>query len=534
MSASILALSSSNGNGNNTTNNNGNNSSNNNGNPTTTSIAPNGTNREFVEGWTLAQTLGEGAYGEVKLLINRQTGEAVAMKMVDLKKHSDAVLSVRKEICIQKMLQDQHILRFFGNRSHGHIEYIFLEYAAGGELFDRIEPDIGMPQHEAQRYFTQLLSGLQYLHQRGIAHRDLKPENLLLDEHDNIKISDFGMATMFRCKGKERLLDKRCGTLPYVAPEVLLKPYHAQPADIWSCGVILVTMLAGELPWDQPSIQCQEFINWKDNDRWSTQTPWSKLDTLAISLLRKVLATNPTYRLSLDKILDHKWCNMQFIDSDRSRDLVDSAAALEIRSPKAKRQRQMSSHHSSHNMDDSISRNYCSQPMPIVKHDFEAPTKQQEANIHPAAQEHRLGFCFSQPAMLDDLLLCTQMNQTQSASQNVFQRLVRRMTRFFVTLRQEDTIKRLVTTIERLGYTCKISEDNLVVTISTIDRRKLRLVFKAHIIEMDGKILLDFRLSKGCGLEFKRRFIKIKQIMEDVVLKGPVTWPIAIATNCVP
>lgn len=74
----------------------------------------------------------------VKLLINRQTGEAVAMKMVDLKKHSDAIMSVRKEICIQKMLQDQHILRFFGNRSHGHIEYIFLEYAAGGELFDRI------------------------------------------------------------------------------------------------------------------------------------------------------------------------------------------------------------------------------------------------------------------------------------------------------------------------------------------------------------------------------------------------------------
>uniref|UniRef100_A0A1B0BV75 Protein kinase domain-containing protein n=1 Tax=Glossina palpalis gambiensis TaxID=67801 RepID=A0A1B0BV75_9MUSC len=119
----------------------------------------NNNNREFVEGWTLAQTLGEGAYGEiikkesnqvvkpesrkkdteiVKLLINRQTGEAVAMKMVDLKKHSDAVLSVRKEICIQRMLQDQHILRFYGNRSSGHIEYIFLEYAAGGELFDRI------------------------------------------------------------------------------------------------------------------------------------------------------------------------------------------------------------------------------------------------------------------------------------------------------------------------------------------------------------------------------------------------------------
>ena len=228
-------------------------------------------------------------------------------------------------------------------------------------------------------------------------------------------------------------------------------------------------------------------------------------------------------------------CLFFFSNLERSRDLVDSAAALDIRSPKAKRQRQMSSHHSSHSIDDTISRNYYSQPLPIVNYDFDGPEKlQDDDNNHTAAREHRVGFCFSQPAMLDDLLLCTQMNQTQSASQNVFQRLVRRMTRFFVTLRQEDTIKRLMDTIEKLGYTCKITEDNLIVTISTIDRRKLRLVFKAHIIEMDGKILVDFRLSKGCGLEFKRRFIRIKQIMEDVVLKGPVTWPIAIATNCVP
>ncbi|KAH8412724.1 hypothetical protein KR009_004918 [Drosophila setifemur] len=500
-----------------------------------------GATREFVEGWTLAQTLGEGAYGEVKLLINRQTGEAVAMKMVDLKKHPDAVTSVRKEVCIQKMLQDNHILRFFGKRSQGSVEYIFLEYAAGGELFDRIEPDVGMPQHEAQRYFTQLLSGLNYLHQRGIAHRDLKPENLLLDEHDNVKISDFGMATMFsRCKGKERLLDKRCGTLPYVAPEVLQKPYHAQPADIWSCGVILVTMLAGELPWDQPSYSCPEFINWKDNDRWQTQTPWSKLDTLAISLLRKLLATSPGTRLTMEKILDHKWSNMQFAEQDRSFDLVDSAAALEICSPKAKRQRLLSSAHLSNGLDDSISRNYCSQPMPTMRidEDFDVRLRRGRGkdgeDREPLAQEARLSYCFSQPALLDDLLLATQMNQTQSASQNYFQRLVRRMTRFFVTTRWDDTIKRLVGTIERLGgYTCKVSEDG-VVTVSTIDRHKLRLVFKAHIIEMDGKILVDFRLSKGCGLEFKRRFIKIKTALEDIVLKGPTTWPIAIATNSVP
>lgn len=71
------------------------------------------------------------------------------------------------------------------------------------------EPDVGMPSKEAQRYMLQLLSAVDYLHKRGVAHRDLKPENLLLDENDNIKVSDFGLATIFRLNGKERVLDKR-------------------------------------------------------------------------------------------------------------------------------------------------------------------------------------------------------------------------------------------------------------------------------------------------------------------------------------
>lgn len=102
-----------------------------------------------------------------------------------------------------------------------------------------------MPAWEAQKYFKQLISAVEYLHSKGIAHRDLKPENLLLDENDNLKVSDFGLATIYRFRGKERCLEKRCGTLPYVAPEVLLHPYHAEPADIWSCGIILVALLAG-------------------------------------------------------------------------------------------------------------------------------------------------------------------------------------------------------------------------------------------------------------------------------------------------
>ena len=148
----------------------------------------------------------------------------------------------------------------------------------------------------------------------------------------------------------------------------------------------------------------------------------------------------------------------------------------------------------------------------------------------PITVEARNDFCFSQPTMLDDLLICTQLNATQGSNvnSNPFQRLVKRMTRFFVSTKCDETIKRLTSVIDKFGWTWKINDDSSV-TISTLDRRKLQLVFKANLLEMDGKILLDFRLSKGCGLDFKRNFVKIKGSKEiaDAVLNIPVNFSLA-------
>lgn len=493
------------------------------------------TSMEFVDGWTLAQTLGEGAYGEVKLLINRSSGEAVAMKVIDLEKHPDARTSIRKEVCIHRMLTDPHIVRYYGQRREGNVEYIFLEYAAGGELFDRIEPDCGMASWEAQKYFKQLISGVEYLHCCGVAHRDLKPENLLLDEHDNLKISDFGMATVFRLHGKERMLEKRCGTLPYVAPEVLMRPYHAEPADVWSCGIILVAMLAGELPWDQPTGECKEYMIWKDGKALH-QTPWSKLDYLALALTRKILVPLPSGRSNIKQIRAHRWCNKYFDklgspnrdvfspSSGQRNKRICSGSELSSISPPAAAS-------DGNAVDDSMARLCRSQPEPRL----EQPSVP-VASAAAAMLEEKVSFSFSQPAYLDDMLLNSQLHatqpSTQPSSQNTFQKLVRRMTRFFVCTSYEETVEQVCKLLDRLSYTWKITAK--VLTITTVDKRNMRLVFKAAVLDMDGKTLLDFRLSKGCGLEFKRHFVTIKQHLEDIVLKGPVTWPIAMATNNVP
>ncbi|XP_013782750.1 serine/threonine-protein kinase Chk1-like isoform X2 [Limulus polyphemus] len=477
--------------------------------------------KEFVEGWDLIQTLGEGAYGEVKLLVNRTTQEAVAVKVLNLEDRKEAAENIKKEIFIHRLLNHENIIKFFGHRNEGSRQYIFLEYASGGELFDRIEPDIGMSQSEAQRYFTQLISGVEYLHSKGVTHRDLKPENLLLDAQDTLKITDFGMATVFRYQGKERPLTKRCGTLPYIAPEVLIREYNAEPADVWSCGVILVALLAGELPWDKPHYDCREYRDWKECK--IMQSPWRKIDNLALSLLRKVLMGSPSKRYTISQIKSHQWFNKNFKSK-----AVRRWCSLNNDSVPRKRicsENDYPAALGSHR-DVGVTRFSSSQPDPSI--DDSAQTGDNETSI---MNKVSYGISFSQPAHPEHMLLSSQIQTTPGSSLTPMQRLVKRMTRFFVKTNSEATLKELWAVFEKLGYSWKRNSGQ--ITITTQDRRKMQLVFKANLIEMTD-ILVDFRLSRGDGLEFKRHFLDIRNRLHDIIVKGPVTWPLAIATNTLP
>ncbi|XP_072048437.1 serine/threonine-protein kinase Chk1-like [Amphiura filiformis] len=465
----------------------------------------------FVDGWDFVQTLGEGAYGEVKLAVNRTTQEAVAVKILHLDKSPGASEAVRKEVCVHRMLSDPQIIKFYGQRKEGTIQYLFLEYASGGELFDRIEPDLGMPMRQAHRYFTQLMAGVEYLHRKGVTHRDLKPENLLLDENDNLKISDFGLATVFRHQGKERELAKCCGTPPYVAPEVLKKKeYRAEPADIWSCGIILVAMLAGELPWDEPTYSCKEYSDWLDKKMHLS--PWRKIDPLALAFLKKILCETPNRRYTIAQIKKDRWTKSKGVfgkvpssspSSSGSFKRVCSGTDLSP-SPALPR-------------DNSCNKVSSSQPI------AQAPNTPGDGSSSTVDDlVHTISF--SQPVHINDMFLSSQLQCTPGASQTPMQRLVKRMTRFFTKVDADETLKTLGRCIEKLGYTWKKTTPRQV-TVTTVDKRQRQLVFKANLLEMDNKILVDFRLSKGDGLEFKRQFVKIKGKMTSVITKGPLLFP---------
>lgn len=378
--------------------------------------------------------------------------------------------------------------------------YLFLEYCTGGELFDRIEPDLGMVEKEAHRLFQQLIAAVEYLHGVGITHRDIKPENILLDDKDNLKLTDFGLATMFRFKGRERLLSRLCGTLPYVAPELLGQTeYKAQPADIWACGIVLTAMLAGELPWDQPTESCQEYSDWLQKKTYLP--PWKKIQPMPLSLLSKLLLASPGARITIADIQKDRWFTQgvkQAPPGSRGNKLLRSDVGLASRT----------------NSDDKMQFS-SSQP------DFAAGGW--EAMLIIGQSEGQVSF--SQPTKPEHMLLGSQLLGTPGASQSQWQRLVRRMTRFFTTVNADVSLSALKDACDGLSLGFKLTCTNQV-TVSTLDKRNNKLIFKVHLLEMHRRVLLDFRLSKGDGLEFKRLFVKIKQKLGDIISTQKILPPV--------
>uniref|UniRef100_A0A3Q2TGW5 Serine/threonine-protein kinase CHK1 n=1 Tax=Fundulus heteroclitus TaxID=8078 RepID=A0A3Q2TGW5_FUNHE len=419
----------------------------------------------FVKDWDVVQVLGEGAYGEVRLLVNRQTEEAVAVKVIDTSQGKECADNVKKEVCIHKMLTHPNIVKFFGHRKEGPTVYLFLEYCTGGELFDRIEPDVGMPEKDAHRFFQQLIAAVEYLHNLGITHRDIKPENILLDDKDNLKLTDFGLATMFRFKGRERLLNRLCGTLPYVAPELLSQQeYRAQPADIWACGIVLTAMLAGELPWDQPTESCQEYSDWLQKKTYLP--PWKKIQPVPLSLLSKLLLPFPDARITIADLQKDRWFTQGCQKSGSNKVL---RTGLDLTRTNSDDRMQFSS----------------SQP------DFAADRWEAMLVIGPTEGQ----VSFSQPTKPEHMLLGSQLLCTPGASQSPWQRLVRRMTRFFTNVNADASLSALKDVCDGMALAFKLTCTQQV-TVTTLDKRNSKLIFKVFLREMNQRVLLDFRLSK--------------------------------------
>ncbi|KAH9477148.1 Fatty acyl-CoA synthetase and RNA processing-associated kinase 1 [Psilocybe cubensis] len=274
--------------------------------------------------YLLLQTLGEGEFGKVKLGLHSQWGEEVAVKLIRRGNVDSTVRmsKVEREIEVLKTLKHPNIVRLYDVIETDKYIGIILEYASGGELFDHILAHRYLREKDAARLFSQLISGVWYIHQKKIVHRDLKLENLLLDRNRNVIITDFGFANRFEHKSDD-LMQTSCGSPCYAAPELVISEglYVGSAVDIWSCGVILYAMLAGYLPFDDdPANPDGDNINLLY--KYIVSTPLSFPDYIsaeARDLLSLMLVPDPTRRTSLEGVMRHPWLSAYWVDSSGGR-----------------------------------------------------------------------------------------------------------------------------------------------------------------------------------------------------------------------
>ncbi|KAI8138547.1 kinase-like domain-containing protein [Fennellomyces sp. T-0311] len=238
--------------------------------------SPGNRRRKDIGDYWLGKTLGKGSSGRVKLGIHKVSGEKVAIKIISkshLKANASVERAVKREIAVMKLIHHPNIMTLLDviDLSDSPNLYLILEYVQGGELFEYLVSKGRLAEPEARKYFQQIIFGLDYCHRHLICHRDLKPENLLLDKDKNIKIADFGMASL---QPTGSLLETSCGSPHYASPEIVTGiPYNGSASDIWSCGIILYALLCGHLPFDDDNIR--ELLN---KMKEVQQHPWFTAD----------------------------------------------------------------------------------------------------------------------------------------------------------------------------------------------------------------------------------------------------------------
>ncbi|XP_028772902.1 serine/threonine-protein kinase SAPK3 [Neltuma alba] len=258
------------------------------------------------ERYEALKELGSGNFGVARLVRDKKTKELAAVKYIERGKKIDE--NVQREIINHRSLRHPNIIKFKEIVLTPTHLAIIMEYAAGGELFERICSAGRFSEDEARFFFQQLISGVSYCHSMEICHRDLKLENTLLDGSPNprVKICDFGYS-------KSALLHSQpkstVGTPAYIAPEVLSrKEYDGKIADVWSCGVTLYVMLVGAYPFEDPD----DPRNFRKTIGRILSAQYSIPDYVRVSadcrhLLSCIFVANPAKRISIPEIKQHPW-----------------------------------------------------------------------------------------------------------------------------------------------------------------------------------------------------------------------------------
>ncbi|CAK9094630.1 unnamed protein product [Durusdinium trenchii] len=275
---------------------------------------------------SLPQVLGSGYNGEVKLARCKTTGAKFAVKAFKLR-------GVSKEK--RKELESE--AEIFLGMDHPHVAsltdvyesedqlYLVMECMLGGELFDRVVKRKRFTEKDAAKAVYQMLLAVNYIHSHDVVHRDIKLENFLYEaqDSDHLKLIDFGFSKIWQ---PNTTMAVSCGTLAYVAPEVLEKSYTSQ-CDLWSLGVVAFILLFGYMPFSGP--ETKQIHDIKEGNFTKKPAIWGKASHTCKDFVQKLLVVNPNKRLTAAEAVEHPWLKAQdhqhVIDQTMVEDLCNFA-----------------------------------------------------------------------------------------------------------------------------------------------------------------------------------------------------------------
>ncbi|KAL0206953.1 hypothetical protein P9112_012664 [Eukaryota sp. TZLM1-RC] len=268
---------------------------------------PSSSSSKRIGSYVLGPKLGEGTFGCVRKAVHQPTNSKVAIKFLEKSKIVDKadVKRITREIHILHSLSHPHVVRLLEVIDSTSHLYLVTEYCSGGELFDYIAIKRRLDEAEACKLFRQLVEGVDYCHRKKVYHRDLNLENVLVDSERNIRIINFGLSNSINTINGNEMLKTACGSPCYASPEMIAgSRHHGKSIDIWSCGIILFSMLCGYLPFENPSIP-----NLYSKILSGTFTIPSFVSSEASDLIRKLLTVDPQRRCTIDGIRNHPWLN---------------------------------------------------------------------------------------------------------------------------------------------------------------------------------------------------------------------------------
>ncbi|RGB25953.1 kinase-like domain-containing protein [Rhizophagus diaphanus] len=259
-----------------------------------------------MKDFKVGHEIGKGKYGRVHLATNKSSGYIVALKIL-LKqelKHDKLLRQLEREVEIQGNLNHPNILKLYGYFQDEKRVVMILEWASLGTLYAQLKRQIRFVEKQASRYIAQIAKSLKYVHERHIVHRDLKPENLLIDKQGVLKLADFGWATYVQ-DFTNSSLKTICGTLDYLAPEMVKRQPYNEKVDVWALGIICYELLVGVPPFESigfpltiqrivlDEVMIPDYVSKEARD-------------IIIMLLQK----DPINRPSMEQVLNHPWIRM--------------------------------------------------------------------------------------------------------------------------------------------------------------------------------------------------------------------------------